>query len=143
MPAALSDVAVRTMHLVALDATNLLRRLDERHLEMVSGFSRLRDREALMTSLRCFGLTARFEDVAALPPKVQLAVTNFYELVDDLRWYFQFTVDMPGALAEKFTTHRLRLVDSHAALAKALEAAARAPRAKPPVVKRIASSRRK
>ena len=119
----LSDAAVRSMHLVALDSTNLVRRLDERHLEMVSAFSRLRDREGLLGSMRNVGLSARFEDVAALPPAVQTAVAAFYELVDELRWYFQFTTDMPGTLADRFTGYRKQLGEAHAVLAVALETA--------------------
>ncbi len=119
----LSDAAIRSMHLVALDSTNLVRRLEERHLEMVSVFSRLRDREGLVGAMRNYGLSARFEDVSVLPPAVQTAVTQFYEVVDELRWYFQFTTDMPGTLAERFAGHRKRLEEAHAVLSVALETA--------------------
>lgn len=127
----LPDASVRTMHLVALDATSLLRRLEERHLEMLSAFSRLRDREGLLATMRCFGLSARFEDLAVVGPEVQDAVTRFYDLVDDLRWYFQFTTDMPGTLAQKFADHRRRLAEAHGELTRALEAASEAPVRKP------------
>lgn len=122
-----SDAAVRTMHLVALDATALVRRLQERQHEMLSAFSRLRDREGLLGAMRNFGLTARFEDLAVLAPEVQREVASFYELVDELRWYFQFTTDMPGALADRFTAHRLRLQAAHERLAQALELATEPP----------------
>ena len=117
------EAVVRTAHLVAVDSTNLVRRLEDRHHEMISAFSRLRDREALLGAMRNYGLSARFEDVAALPAEAQAAVIAFYERVDDLRWYFQFTTDMPGTLAEIFTMHRRRLKEAHEALAAALEAA--------------------
>jgi hypothetical protein len=131
------EALVRTAHLVSLDATNLVRRLDERQLEMVSAFSRLRDREALLGAMRNYGLSARFEDVAVLPVPAQEAVVAFYERVDELRWYFQFTTDMPGTLAETFTLHRRRLKEAHEQLSAALvaatePAAASLPARKPP-----------
>lgn len=119
----LSDEAVRVMHLVALDAGALVRRLDKRRPEMLSAFSRLRDREALLGATHAFGLTARFEDVSSLPAPVQDAVVHFYELADELRWYFRFTTDMPGALALRFDAHRRQLGEAYEALARALEAA--------------------
>ncbi len=128
----LSDEAVRAMHLLALDATALVRRIESRHEQMVAGFSRLRDRDALLGALHAFGLTARFQDFSALPIAVQDAALRFYELADDLRWYCKFTQDMPGALSLRLEAFRRELAQAHAALARVLEAStSRARRRRP------------
>lgn len=108
-------LAVRVRHLVALDATNVLRRLTARQDQMVALFSRLRDRGPLVETLASWFLTARFEDLVALEPLEQRAINDFYAQLDELRWYLRYTEDMPLQV-------RQRLVKDVRALDEALRA---------------------
>ena len=97
-----ADGTSRVSNLIAIDASNVMARLRERMEEMVTLFSRLRDRSPLLdgdrqrlsdghlrASWRCFR------------PIEQRAVNEFYELLGDLRWYMQYTEDMPLQLQKR------------------------------------------
>lgn len=115
-----SEPADRVRSLIRLDATNVLRRLAERQDEMITLFSRLRDREALTGTLHSWFETVRFEDLALLGVPEQHAVNHFYERLGELRWYFRYTVDMPGSAAVVFKGHLHRLAEAHETLAALL-----------------------
>ncbi len=115
------DAAARVRNLIALDAANLMARLEERAGEMVALFSRLRDRAPLLTVLSSWFTTATFGDLAALSPAEQSAVDAFYRVVSDLRWYVQYTEDMPLQLERRIGLSIARLRDGHAQLNAALE----------------------
>jgi hypothetical protein len=97
----------RVRHLLALDATGVMRRLADRREEMVTIFSQQRDRGALLAPLRSTFDTLRFSDLAILNTQDQRVVHDFHEALDDLHWYLQYTVDMPGTLELKLQ-HYLR-----------------------------------
>jgi hypothetical protein len=99
----------RIRHLLAIDAASVMRRLADRREEMVTIFSRQRDRGALLMPLRSTLTTARFSDLAVLTIEEQRAAFLFHEALDDLHWYLQYTVDMPGTLEMKFQ-HYLRVL---------------------------------
>lgn len=99
----------RIRHLMAIDATSVMRRLADRREDMVTIFSRQRDRNALLAPLRSTLTTARFSDLAQLTIEEQRAAFVFHESLDDLHWYLQYTVDMPGTLELKFEQY-LRLL---------------------------------
>ena len=101
----------RVLSLIALDATAVMKRLSERNEQMVLLFSRERDRNALLSPLRSWLMTARFPEIALLLPEQQVAVQEFYERLDALAWYFRYTNDMPGTVAESFALH-LRALDA-------------------------------
>ena len=85
----------RVRHLIALDAANVVRRLNLRRMEMVSLFSRLRDRTPLLMSIDSWFSSISFGDLALLEPGEQRAVNQFYECLAELRWYLMYTEDMP------------------------------------------------
>ena len=115
--------------LLLLDASNVMRRLAERHEQMLAHFSRLRDRDALLLPLSSWGETARFADLVCLSVREQAAVSRFYERLGELRWYFRYTDDMPGTAQAVLRVHLKTLGEAHASLVKELEAPAR--RARP------------
>jgi len=106
----------RIRHLLALDASNVMRRLRARQDEMVSLFSRLRDREPLLGTIRTWFPTITLAELNALEPQHQRAVNAFYELLDDLRWYLQYTQDMPRQVALTIQAFITRLETSYGEL---------------------------
>lgn len=119
------EARVRICHLIALDATNVVRRLQERSEEMVTLFSQLRSRQPLLDTIDSRFTSVRFEDLIQLEPPLQAAVNAFYESLESLRWYAQYTEDMPLAVRRNITQHQRRLelalVGLHAALGLPLE----------------------
>ncbi len=105
--------AARVRHLVALDAKNVMDRLSERLTEMVSLFSRLRDRTPLLTTVQSWFPSATFGDLAELEPVEQRAVNDFYEVLGQLRWYLQYTEDMPLQLQRQVGLLHGKLQESH------------------------------
>lgn len=81
-------------------------RLRLRQEEMIQLFSRLRDRAPLLTTLQTHFLSIRFGELVVLPPAEQIALHRFHDLLAELRWYFQYTTDMPLTVQ---TTVKLRL----------------------------------
>ena len=110
----------RVRYLLALDAAGVMRRLAERREEMVEVFSRLRDREALITPLRSTFDTMQFSELVRLTLREQRAVHAFHEALDDLRWYLRYTVDMPGTLEQRFAHYLRELEHAHQRLTAAL-----------------------
>jgi hypothetical protein len=103
------DAYRRVRNLVALDAQNVMRRLEERREEMIANFSRHRDRESLLAPLRSWVPGASFAEMVLLPPAQQTAASAFYEELDGLRWYFRYTNDMPSTAAHRLAQHWRRL----------------------------------
>jgi hypothetical protein len=108
-----TELAARVRHLIALDAANLMVRLRARHDAMVGLFSRLRDRTPMLQTVHSWFLTADFRELAALEPFEQNAVNQFYSLVGELRWYLQYTEDMPALVRQKVANFVRRLVEAH------------------------------
>jgi hypothetical protein len=114
------DAAARVRHLLALDAANVMVRLRTRQDEMVSLFSRLRDRGPLVETVRCWFTTISFGELSMLSPAEQLAANGFYELLGEVRWYLQYTEDMPGQVQLRLGAHVRKLEERHAGLVAAL-----------------------
>jgi hypothetical protein len=117
-----TELAARVRHLVAIDAANLMARLNKRNDAMVSLFSRLRDRTPMLQTVHSWFLTVDFSELAALEPFEQNAVNQFYGHVGELRWYLQYTEDMPALVRQKVTTFVLRLQDAHVRLTQVIGA---------------------
>jgi len=114
------DAAARIRNLIALDAANIMRRLEARQDEMIALFSRLRSREPLLSTLATRFPTATFQELARLTVREQAVVNAFYECLDELRWYFTYTEDMPSTAQQSFTTRHRRLIEVHRALVEAI-----------------------
>jgi hypothetical protein len=114
------DRATHVRHLLAVDAANVIQRLVTRQQEMVALFSRRRDRTPMMEAVRSWFLSITFSELSVLPPAEQKAVSLFYELLDELRWYLQYTEDMPTQVLTKVALYVGRLVISHRQLVAAI-----------------------
>jgi hypothetical protein len=112
--------AAHVRHLLALDAANVMKRIVTRQHEMVALFSRLRDRAPMLEAIRSWYLTITFSDLAELEPLEQTTVSRFYELLDELRWYLQYTEDMPTQVLLKVATFIGRLETGHRQLVVAI-----------------------
>jgi hypothetical protein len=110
----------RVRHLLALDAAAVMRRLNDRRDEMVTIFSRQRDREALVSPMRSTLSTMRFSEIVRLTLREQKAVFEFHEALDDLHWYLRYTVDMPGTLEMRLQFHLKLLNERHGRLVDVL-----------------------
>jgi hypothetical protein len=107
-------------NLIALDAANVIARMEARKDELIPLFSKLRDREPLLGTLRSWFPSATFRDLSVLDAPQQTAVSTFYEQLDQLRWYFHYTVDMPSAAQHVFVQHHRRLVRAYTMLLSSL-----------------------
>ncbi len=114
------DRATHVRHLLAVDAGNVIQRLVSRQQEMVALFSRRRDRTPMMDAVRSWFLSITFGELSVLPPAEQKAVSLFYELLDELRWYLQYTEDMPTQVLTKVALYVGRLELSHRQLVAAI-----------------------
>lgn len=112
VPAA-SPEAERVRHLVRLDARLLVERFTGRRDDMVTIFSRQRDRSALIEPVHSLLPTLRFGDLVVLEPKEQEAVLRFATVVEELRWYLRYTDHMPGALSDALDDYRRALTVAH------------------------------
>jgi len=123
-----STPASRVRTLLSLDAGAVMRRLESRQQAMVQAFSRHRDRQALLRTIHSRFDGAGFEELVQLTPAQQEAASRFYEILDDLSYYFTYTEDMPGSAAEKIKSFMGDLRSAH----RDLEAALRRRRARKP-----------
>lgn len=119
------EIAARVRNLIALDAANIIRRLEVRRDEMIVLFSRLRSREPMLSTLASRFATATFHDMLSLPVQEQVAVNQFYERLDELRWYFTYTEDMPSTAQQTFNTLHRGLEEAHRELVSAIGPPAR------------------
>lgn len=115
-----SPEAERVRHLVRLDARLLVDRFTNRLDDMVSLFSRLRDRDALIQPVHSLLPTLRFGDLVVLEPREQDAVAKFAAVVEELRWYLRYTDHMPGALTDALDDYRRALLLAHDELVASL-----------------------
>lgn len=116
----LPDPSTRVRHLIATDATNVMTRLRKRGEEMVSLFSRNRDRTPMLETVRSWFFTVSFTELSLLEPAEQRAVNEFYEELDSLRWYMHYTEDMPGQVGLKLTQLVRSLEENHRRLTAAI-----------------------
>lgn len=110
----------RVRNLITLDAQNLMTRLRTRRPEIISLFSRSRDRDVLVRTLRSWFEHVGAEPLLQLEPEHQSAVSAFYEAVDGLRFYFHYTEDMPGTVDRTLTVRMTELETHYRRLTRAL-----------------------
>ncbi len=130
MPKKIHTPATRVRSLLRLDAGAVMRRLQDRQDSMVQAFSRHRDRQALLRPLHSRFKGAGFDELVQLTPAQQEAASRFYELLDDLSYYFTYTEDMPGKAAEKIQVFMENMTRAHTELEATLRRRVRKSRAK-------------
>jgi hypothetical protein len=116
----LDETSDRVRNLIALDAALIMRRLEARRDEMFTLFSRLRSREPMLSTIATRFTSATFHDLVHMPEKEQAVVHGFYERLDEMRWYFTYTEDMPSTVQLTFTTLHRRLEEAYRLLVVAL-----------------------
>lgn len=116
----LDETPARVRNLIALDAALIMRRLEARRDEMFILFSRLRSREPMLTTIATRFNSATFHDLVNLPEPDQAVVHGFYERLDEMRWYFTYTEDMPSTVQQTFIALHRRLEDAYRLLVVAL-----------------------
>lgn len=116
----LEEMPARVRNLIALDAALIMRRLGARREEMFALFSRLRSREPMLSTIATRFTSATFHDLVHLPEREQAVVHAFYERLDELRWYFTYTEDMPGTVQQTFGVLSRRLEEAYRLLVVAL-----------------------
>lgn len=114
------DTAERVRHLIAVDTATVMKRLATRQTEMVRLFSRLRDRSPLLEVVHSWFQTITFTELAAIEPHEQKAVNVFYDLLGDLRWYLQYTEDMPLQVQQRVVKFVLELRTAHRVLTEVI-----------------------
>ncbi len=114
------ETPARVRNLIALDAALIMRRLEARRDEMFVLFSRLRSREPMLTTIATRFTSATFHDLVHLPEGDQAVVHGFYERLDEMRWYFTYTEDMPSTVQQTFTALHRRLEEAYRHLVVAL-----------------------
>ncbi|AEI66842.1 hypothetical protein [Corallococcus macrosporus] len=110
------EMASRVRNLLAMDAAGIMRRLDARKDEMFGLFSRLRSREPLLGTIASRYASGAFDQLIHLPEQEQAVVDHFYSRLDELRWYFTYTEDMPGTAQLIFSKLHKRLEESYRVL---------------------------
>ncbi|MFP2927063.1 hypothetical protein ACLESO_18045 [Pyxidicoccus sp. 3LG] len=110
------EMAARVRNLLAMDAAGIMRRLDARRDEMFTLFSRLRSREPLLGTIASRYASGAFEQLIYLSEQEQAVVDHYYERLDELRWYFTYTEDMPGTAQQIFTKLHKRLEEAYRVL---------------------------
>lgn len=110
------EMAARVRNLLAMDAAGIMRRLEARRDEMFALFSRLRSREPLLGTITSRYATGAFEHLVHLSEQEQAVVDHFYERLDELRWYFTYTEDMPGTAQQIFSKLHKRLEEAYRVL---------------------------
>jgi hypothetical protein len=110
----------RVRNLIALDAALIMRRLGARRDEMFTLFSRLRSREPMLSTIATRFTSATFHDLVHLPEREQAVVHGFYERLDEMRWYFTYTEDMPSTVQQTFVALHRRLEEAYRLLVVAL-----------------------
>jgi hypothetical protein len=114
------EMGLRLRHLIALDAATVMRRLESRREEMFALFSRLRTREPLLSSLSTRFTSATLGELLELSVREQAVVHHFYERLEEMRWYFTYTEDMPGTVQQRFETLQRRLTEAYRGVLAAL-----------------------
>lgn len=112
--------AQKVRHLIALDASNIMKRLALHHVEMVSLFSRLRDRAPMVETVKSWFCSVEFSALAELEPSEQAAANAFYQELGELRWYLQYTEDMPMRVQQEVVTRLAQLQTAHRKLTGAI-----------------------
>ncbi|XXF79891.1 hypothetical protein P2318_09135 [Myxococcaceae bacterium GXIMD 01537] len=108
-----NETYLRVRNLIAQDAANIMRRLEARRDEMFALFSRLRSREPMLATISTRFTSATFHDLVHVSVHEQAVVNHFYEVLDDLRWYFTYTEDMPSTAHHTFGAMHRRLEEAH------------------------------
>lgn len=105
-----SELPERLRKLVALEIARVVEDLSERREFLVQIWSLHRDRSPLLDTIFTRWRTISMTDLALLPSEAIVACDAFYRELEELKFYFQFTQDMPTTLDEVYIAALQRIV---------------------------------
>ena len=94
------EAALRILTLLRLDAQRLFERIKYREPEYMMVFSQRRTREHFPEIFKNRYDQAGMAELQHCGEEVIVGLDQFYNKVDELRWYLNHTQDMPGAVAD-------------------------------------------
>jgi hypothetical protein len=112
----------RHLLLLKLDAKNVLERISERRQAAMEVFALRRTREHFPVIFHTRYDSATFSELAHCSAETILALDQFYNLVNDMRWYLFHTEDMPSTAEDTVYRMTKRLEKLHATLDLFLDA---------------------
>ncbi len=95
-----SEESLRVLTLLKLDAQRLFERINYRRPEYIQIFSVKRTRKHFSRIFKNKYDEVKLSDLKNCSPEVIVGLDNFYNKVDELRWYLEVTEDMPVTVEE-------------------------------------------
>jgi hypothetical protein len=97
------EVARRYLLLLKLDIKNLFRRLASRKNEYIMIFALKRSREHFNTVFASRYEQAGFDELAYCSEETITALDQFYSHVEEIKWYLDYTEDMPNMVEDELS----------------------------------------
>ena len=97
----LPDMTQRYLTLIKIDSANLMERIVDRQSEYLNDFSLKRDRAIFKDIFSNRYSTTTMGDLAHVPLEIIELANDFYQDVDELKWYLMHTQDMPNTIEEE------------------------------------------
>lgn len=97
----LPDMTQRYLTLIKIDSANLMERIVDRQSEYLNDFSLKRDRAIFKDIFSNRYSTTTMGDLANVPLEIIELANDFYQDVDELKWYLMHTQDMPNTIEEE------------------------------------------
>lgn len=113
MKTKLSDMTQRYLTLIKIDSLNLMNRIVERQSEYLNDFSLKRDREIFKDVFTNRYSMTTMSDLAHIPLEIIELANDFYQHVDELKWYLMHTQDMPNTIEEEIQRKTAVLKKKH------------------------------
>ncbi len=101
----ISDEHLRTLVLIKLDAKNLFNRIKWRAPEYLAEFSLKRTREHFKEIFYNRYEAVQIRELAFCSEEVIINLDQFYNLMDEMRWYLNHTQDMPNRVDDKISSY--------------------------------------
>lgn len=92
----------RLRRLVAMEIDRIIGDLELRRDFLIEIWSRHRDRGPFIDTVFSRWRTLAMADLALLDSEAAVACEAFYHELDELRFYFQFTQDMPTTMLDRY-----------------------------------------
>ena len=97
----MNEKVINILNLIKLDATQLKNRIIYRQNEYIHIFASKRTREHFQEIFKSRYDSFTASELSECPAQIMGYVDSFYEDVDNLKWYFNTTEDMPKTIETK------------------------------------------
>lgn len=108
-----SEITQRFLTLIKIDSTNLMDRMTERQNVYLNDFSLKRDRRIFEEIFFSRYSSTTMGDLAVMPLEIIELANDFYQHVDELKWYLMHTQDMPNTIEEEILRKTAVLKKKH------------------------------